>query len=101
MLDLNPEDLMLIRKILAEHVPHEIVWAYGSRVDGGAHEGSDLDLVIIHPQDASIPQQNLAILREAFSASQLPILVDVLDWARIPDSFRQEIKQRYEVIQPV
>ncbi len=101
MLDLEPEDLAMVREIIAKHVPNEIVWAYGSRVNGRAHEGSDLDLVIIHPPDDSIPQKNLAALREAFLESQLPILIDLLDWAQIPDEFRQEIKRNHEVIYPI
>jgi hypothetical protein len=32
-------------------------------------------------------------VRDAFSESNLPILVDILDWARIPDSFREEIER--------
>ena len=39
----------------------------------------------------SRPQANLSELREALSESNLPILVDLLDWARIPESFRREI----------
>ncbi len=99
MLDLNPEDLTIIRKILATYVPGMIVWAYGSRVNGKAHEGSDLDLVIINPQNSTLPQENIALLRSELSESNLPILVDVMDWALIPDPFRQEIKKNHEVIQ--
>jgi predicted nucleotidyltransferase len=101
MLDLKPEYLAVVHKILAAHIPGMIVWAYGSRVNGQAHEGSDLDLIVIHPNDASIPQENLVELRTAFSESNLPILVDVLDWACIPETFKQEIKQGYEIVQSV
>lgn len=34
----------LLLQLLAQHVPAADVWAYGSRVSGGAHDGSDLDL---------------------------------------------------------
>lgn len=99
MLNLKPEYLITIRKILAEHVPTMIVWAYGSRISGSSHGGSDLDLVVINPQASTKPQNNIAELRDAFSESELPILVDVMDWAQIPESFRQEIKRRYSVVQ--
>ena len=36
----------------------------------------------------------------AFSESNLPILVDIQDWARIPDSFREEIERTGVVIFP-
>lgn len=90
---------MEVRKILSAQVKDMIVWAYGSRVNGTAHESSDLDLVVIHPKDAMIAQENMATLRAAFAESNLPILVDVLDWAQIPETFRQEIKRSHEVIQ--
>ena len=91
MLDLRPEWLETVRRLLALHLPDAEVWAYGSRVNGTAHEASDLDLVVRNPIDLSLHQPALIDLREAFSESDLPILVDVLDWALIPESFRQEI----------
>jgi predicted nucleotidyltransferase len=99
MLDLKPEDLAIVCRILAFHVPDVVVWAYRSRANGKAHEGSDLDLVLINPKDTAIPQENMSDLRNAFSESNLPILVDVLDWARIPDSFKEAIKRHHEIIQ--
>ncbi len=91
MLDLRPEWLDTVRRLIAAHLPDAEVLAYGSRVQGTAHGGSDLDLVARNPDDPALPQPNLGELREALSESDLPILVDVLDWARIPESFRQEI----------
>ena len=90
-LDLRPEWLETVRRLIAAHLPDAEVLAYGSRVNGTSHEGSDLDLVACNPDDPSLPLPGLAELREAFAESSLPILVDILDWARIPESFRQEI----------
>lgn len=67
-------------------------------MNGTAHEGSDLDLVVRNPADLSHPQPDMSELREAFSESNLPILVDLLDWARIPESFRQEIVRGGKVV---
>ena len=92
-LDLRPKWLAMVRLILAIHLPDVEVIAYGSRVTGTAHDGSDLDLVARNPHNPQLPVQNLAEVREAFSESNLPILVDILDWARIPDSFRKEIER--------
>lgn len=97
MLNLNPTDLAILQSILKQYVPNSIVWAFGSRVKGTAHEGSDLDLVIINPADERILQENLSEMREALSESDLPFLVDVLDWAEIPEKFREEIKKHHEV----
>ena len=35
----------------------------------------------------------------AISESDLPTLVDVMDWARIPQAFREEIEREYVVLQ--
>jgi uncharacterized protein len=94
-LDLKPDHLELLREILSRHVPGAEVWAYGSRVNGGAHEGSDLDLVVRNPAALDQPQKQLWALRDALSESNLPILVDVLDWARLPEGFRREIERHH------
>ena len=73
--------------------------AYGSRVTGNAHDGSDLDLVMIHPEFPDQPQDNGSELRSALIESNIPILVDVLDWARIPEAFKAEIIKNYVVVQ--
>lgn len=91
MLDLRPEWLEIMRLLLALHVPDAEVLAFGSRVQGTAHQGSDLDLVVRNPSEMEKPQTNLSSLQQAFSDSKLPILVDVLDWATLPENFRNEI----------
>lgn len=92
-LNLRPEWLEIVRHILAAHLPEAEVLAYGSRVTGTGHEGSDLDLVARNLHNPMLPVRNLAEIRDAFSESRLPILVDILDWAQIPDSFREEIER--------
>lgn len=93
MLDLDQETLTELKKILTTHVPKIKVLAYGSRVKGRSHSGSDLDLVLIHPENKCIDISQLYALRQALEESNIPILVDVLDWARIPDSFKEKIKK--------
>jgi len=97
-LDLQTAHLRMLLDILAQYAPDEDVWAYGSRVSGQAHEGSDLDLVIRHPAQLSRPQNNLPRLRAALVESNLPMLVDVLDWARIPEPFRREIQRHHVAV---
>jgi predicted nucleotidyltransferase len=97
-LDLRPELLAMVQKILATYLPEAEIIAYGSRVTGTAHEGSDLDLVARDPRKPMIPVGNLGEVRDAFSESNLPILVDIFDWAQIPDSFREEIERSGVVV---
>lgn len=101
MLHLRPNDLTLVHELIARHLPAEVaVWAYGSRVNGNHHEGSDLDLVLRTPDLAPLPGRLLAAFREALTDSNLPIFVDAHDWATLPAAFRPSILNRYEVLRP-
>ena len=97
-LDLKPDHLRLLLNVLERYAPKAEVWAYGSRVHGGAHDGSDLDLVARNPANLDKPQKQLGLLRAALSESHLPMLVEVLDWARIPESFRREIERQHVIV---
>lgn len=98
-LDLQPHHRTLLCQILAQHLPQAQVWAYGSRVTGQGHDASDLDLVVRQPDDPQQETADLSQLQDALIDSNLPIHVDLVDWARIPDSFRQEIERAYVVLQ--
>jgi predicted nucleotidyltransferase len=74
------------------------VWAFGSRVNGGAHDGSDLDLVIRTPTLQAMPVNALSDLKDAISESNIPIVIDIHDWARIPESFHKNIQQKHELL---
>lgn len=99
-LDLRAEHLVELRQLLHQYVPGVQVWAYGSRVTGGAHGGSDLDLVLRQSADLSARSAGLPALREALQQSRLPMLVDVHDWAELPESFHREIERCHVVIEP-
>jgi predicted nucleotidyltransferase len=99
MLDLNPRYVMMLHELIARHLPPTVaVWAYGSRVNGNNHEGSDLDLVLRTPDLTALPPRLLSEFREALTNSNLPIFVDVHDWALLPASFHPHILTRYEVL---
>jgi uncharacterized protein len=98
-LDLPERCLRIVRALLQEHLPQAEVWAFGSRVRGTAFPASDLDLVVRVADDLLRPTV-LTALRQALSDSNLPIRVDVLDWARIPTDFRDEIARACVVLQP-
>ena len=87
-----------IEALLREHVPSVEVWAYGSRVNGRSHEGSDLDLVLRGPDLQRIPSSQLLDLTEALEESNVPILVQAHDWAELPESLHREIEREYVVL---
>ena len=87
-----------IEALLREHVPGVAVWAYGSRVNGESHDASDLDLVLRGPDLKRIPSGQLADLNAALEDSNVPIIVQIHDWARLPESFHREIERAYVVL---
>lgn len=87
-----------IEAILRKRLPGVEVWAYGSRVNGQCHEASDLDLALRAPGLTPIPAAALRELRQAFRDSNIPILVEARDWARLPEGFRREIERGYVML---
>ena len=97
MIDLAPEHLKTVQRILAEIVPDCEVRAFGSRATWTATEHSDLDLAIISPEPLAWVRRSR--LSEAFEESDLPIRVDVVDWESLSDGFRQTIDGDCVVLQ--
>lgn len=97
-LHLKPRHRRMLEEILREHVPGVEVWAYGSRVSGHSHGGSDLDLVLRGPDLEEIPVGQLVDLEEALRLSTIPFLVEARDWARLPERFHREIERDYAVL---
>jgi uncharacterized protein len=96
---LGPEEQRIVRDILRKHVPDHTVWAFGSRVHGrNLKPFSDLDLAII--TDEALALDRLLDLRAAFSESDLPFRVDVVDWASADPAFRAIIAARHHVLLP-
>lgn len=91
LIDIRPDHWEIVQRILQEHVPNLEVWAFGSRAKWSAKEFSDLDLAII--TDEPLPLDTSAALSEAFSDSDLPWKVDVVDWASVGDGFKQVIER--------
>ena len=96
-LDIKPADLNAVQAILRRHIPAREVWAFGSRVTGNVKPFSDLDLAIIGSEP--VPAAILADLKDAFSESDLPFKVDIVDWAETKENFREIIKAAYVVVQ--
>lgn len=82
-----------LRALLRRHLPDVEAWAYGSRVTGRSHNGSDLDLVLRGKDLAAIPARRLRAFRDAVEESTIPIMVEARDWARLPGHFQQEIQR--------
>ena len=95
-IDIRPADLATVQRVLREHVPNLEVHAFGSRVAWTARETSDLDLALMTEEPLSIDRE--AELRAAFTASDLPFRVDIVDWATVSESFRKRILENHVVL---
>lgn len=81
--------LNMLIEILEEYCPSCEVYAYGSRINNTAHEGSDLDLTIKKfPKD-----KYLFELKEKISNSNIPFLIDLNLFDTLPESFKEEIEK--------
>lgn len=86
--------LNILQNIFAEYCPDSEIWVYGSRIDGSAHSGSDLDLVVRkHGSDF-----NFAKLKDVLNESDIPFLIDINIFDELPKSFQQEILRNYIVL---
>lgn len=97
-LHLPDKYLQEVKRLLREHIPQAEVWAYGSRVHGDFHDASDLDLVARFPPSNKRDIFRLSHLQEAFIECNLPIIVQIVDWDDIPESFKDEIVAGYVVV---
>ena len=97
-LHLKPRHRAVIEGLLKKHLPGVEVWAYGSRVNGRSHDGSDLDLVLRARKLKEIPIGPLDELWDALRESTIPFLVEARDWARLPESFHREIERDYVML---
>lgn len=95
---LKPEHRKMLINIFENYCPKAEIWAYGSRLNGDAHSGSDLDLVV---KDFNSDNAYLFELKEFLSESDIPFMVDIHEYKSLPDSFQKEIEKDYEVIYPI
>jgi predicted nucleotidyltransferase len=80
----------LVLNILRANLPKSTkVWVFGSRATGRARRYSDLDLAIDPGRPLTLDE--IAGLSEAFSDSELPYKVDLIDWHDTDDHWRQTI----------
>jgi len=89
-IDLRPDHRRPVLDVLRANLPPRTkAWVFGSRATGRARRYSDLDLVIDAGRRLTVDES--ARLAEAFSDSDLPYRVDVVDWHAIDNRFRQVI----------
>jgi predicted nucleotidyltransferase len=97
-LQIEPRHRRILVALLRAHLPGVEVWAYGSRVNGRGHDGSDLDLVLRTADLRRLPVDQMRGFEDAVRDSTIPFLVQAHDWACLPDRFHREIERDYVVM---
>ena len=95
--DLRPDHLAIVRAVLRRHVPDRKAFAFGSRATGAAKRHSNLDLAILG--DEPLPLDTMSALAEDFVESDLPFKVDVVEWARVEETWRGTIRRDRVAVQ--
>lgn len=92
MLNVKDEYLKELKDIFTKYCPKAEIWAYGSRVKNDCHSGSDLDLVVkSFNEDGKFVYE----LKDLLNDSDIPFLMDIQDFEKLPKYFQDEIKKEY------
>lgn len=92
MLNVKDEYLKELKDIFTKYCPKAEIWAYGSRVKNDCHSGSDLDLVV---KSFNADGKFVYELKDLLNDSDIPFLMDIQDFEKLPKSFQDEIKKEY------
>ena len=89
--DIRPDHLEIVQDILIKNLPAGVkVWVFGSRANWTTKDSSDLDLAL--EGEGKLSHTVLGALIDAFEDSSLPYTVDVVDFNRIGDAFKQIVE---------
>lgn len=97
MIILEPEYQDIVKSILSKFIPNYEIRVFGSRINGKVKSYSDLDLVIMCHEEISMGI--LSDIKNAFSESDLPIKVDIVEFCSLPESIKNQIKNNSIVLQ--
>ena len=92
MLNVKEEYLKELKDIFTKYCPKAEIWAYGSRVKNDCHSGSDLDMVV---KAFNEDNKHLCELKDLLNESDIPFLIDIQDFEKLPKYFQDEIKKEY------
>ena len=97
-ISLDSNHLETVKRILELHFNGLEVLAYGSLVSGvNLTPDADLDIVVVSEKPISL--EDMISVEQAFAERGLPFRVDIVAWAKLPESIQKAIKKENEVIQ--
>ena len=80
--------------VIRRHLPDPAyrVFLFGSRATGTAGERSDIDIGIEGP--GPVPREAMALIEEELEEAPTLYTIEVVDFARVPEKFRQVASRR-------
>lgn len=91
----NPDEATrYAASVVRRHLPDTAyrVFLFGSRAAGTARDRSDIDIGIEGP--AAVPRLTLAAIEDELDEAPTLYTIDVVDFARVSDAFRQVARER-------
>lgn len=92
MIQIELQDYQILQKILSK-CPYQF-YAYGSRAKGTARKFSDLDLCY---RD-NIPDEVVYQIKEELEESDLPFIVELVNWKQMRPQFQELIRRDLKAI---
>ena len=90
-MQLKPNEVQTVKNIILRYCPTAKIILFGSRAKNTAKKYSDVDIAIIDVEKIALTK--LTLMKEEFAESNLPYLVDIVDWQRITAEFQQVIQK--------
>jgi predicted nucleotidyltransferase len=83
--------------VIRRHLPDPAyrIFLFGSRATGSAAERSDIDIGIEGP--TPVPHPALAAIHDELEEAPTLFTIDVVDFRRVPEKFREVAQQRIEL----
>ena len=101
MIYITDKEMKMILDVLNDKAQDCEVFVFGSRYDGTPKKFSDLDLAFIQKNGERLGLSKQGEIEWAFSESDLPYLVDVVDYHGCHSSFKKIIDAKCKKIYPV
>jgi predicted nucleotidyltransferase len=96
-LHVNASDLETIIQIFNRELPDTEIHAFGSRV-ADAEPGPEADLDLVLMAGRAIALERMIAIERSMAEAGLPFAVDVFDFEKLTDKFKNAIEKEYIAI---
>ncbi len=89
MIDLTLEQINTLKETIQKELPDCEILLFGSRANGKAREFSDIDIAL--KSNNAIDKNKLWTIKENLEESNLPYIVDIIDFNLVSPEFSKAI----------